>query len=230
MKNIFVILILLTFQIQAQSIEEVLKKVQEKNTSTNYKVNLKYQLYKGLKGTKLIEEFNGVLIKNKNNFYNKIHHTETVTTNKFYIKVNHDEKAIIFSEHKIKPQKNIMFDFGELLKQFENPKISEQGKYWIIEMITKEFSQLPYSKISLKIDKESYLVNKQVLILSRLTDFSKDTEIKNDFNLPKIEMVFEDYKEVTEIDLNVFDKNKYVLTKNNKIVTSQNLKNYDIIN
>lgn len=229
MKRILTLIVfILSIQIQAQSVKEILEKVQQKNAVFNYKVSLKYRLYKGLSGDKILEEFNGVIIKEGTRYYNKIHHTETIMTKKFFVKVNHDEKAIIYAKKTIKKQTDNITDISKLLTHFENPNVKTKDEFWVVEMLTKEYSPLPFSKLVITINKKDYTVKKQVLILSQLTNFAKEID-KNDINLPRIEMLFKDYRITTKNDLTVFDKSNYISVNNNKIVASNNLKNYDII-
>lgn len=232
MKKI-VILLFVVFSIltNAQTAEQILIKVQQNDSLANYKVDLKYQLYKGLNGDKLLEEKNGIYVKYNNNIYNKTHNTESIITPKFYVKVNHDEKALVFLKNKsIKPNTKSMFiGVSNLLKQFENPKIIKNDNFWVIRLITKEYSQLSISMITLTINKTDYKVKKQVLILSNLTNFAKNND-KNDYNLPRLEISFSNYKQVTKDDEDLFNMSKYITENNNKITVSNYLKNYEIIN
>lgn len=227
---VFTILVLFSLQIQSQTVKEILTNVQNKVTNSNFKVNLKYQLFKGVESKKILESFNGIYIKKETNYYNKVKNTETIIGTDFLIKINHDQKAMIYDKFKKgNNDPNNMLNITALLKNFENPKVTDLGNRWKCEMIAVEYSQMPYSKIVMYINKEDYNINKQVLFLTSLMNFSDDGS-KNDFNIPRLEIEYTNYSKPTKQDDYFFVKSQYIDITKSKVVPSTKYKAYEIIN
>lgn len=227
---IILIAIFLPVNLQAQTVKEILTNVQNKVIKTNFKVNLTYRLFKGIKGKKELETFKGTYIKKDKNYYNKIKNTETIIGANFLIKINHDQKALLYESFKnATPNKNNMLNIKTLLKNFEKPVLTNLRDSFKCEMVAVEYSQMPYSKIILYINKKDYSIKKQVLYLTSLINFSDD-ENKNDFSIPRLEIQYSNYSALTNQDKSLLKKNNYIVIINNKVRPSTKYKAYEIIN
>ncbi len=229
MKNIFIIIFFFFISFSnAQTAKELINKVLKVYRTSNYKVDVTYALYKGF-DKEVIEQYKGKYIVTHDSVYNKINHTEIVITPNFFVKINHDEKAVIYNKIENKSKKESYLNLDKLLKNFEKPEVINKGNQWQIKMTTKEFSQLKLSRLTLLINKKSYRVEKQILILSVLTNFSKNIYDKDDFSLPRLEISFGEYQKLNKLDLEIFNEKNYIINNKN-ISLSNKLKNYKIIN
>ena len=215
----------------AQNVKEILQKTQQHYLDVNFNVQVEYQLFKGVSDNKVLESYIGFIIKDKDNFYTKILNTETIFTKEFYLKLNHNEKALeyILSPQKDRVKSPNLYNISAILNLFEKPKMNETDQYWHIELITKEYSSFPISKMELDIDKKDYNVLKQVLIYSALTDFSEKNNSKPDYSLPRLVINYKEYKKNKKSDLKIFDINRYFLsTDKNNVVFIAPLNKYEI--
>jgi len=231
MKDIIYILFFLSSTVLfSQSLDEVLKKVEDKySTQGNFKVGMRYKLFKGATSDVIVEEYKGLLIIKDKSMYTKINNTEMISTKAFYIKVNHDEKAMIYdltsNENSIEQQINLEL----LLDLFDKGKIKDNGAEWECELVAKMFSQVPYSKVILVIKKEDYSLSKQIFYYSSLIDFSKKRGTE-DFDIARLEIEYNNILKVSSLDDPFFNKNNYVKVINNKIIPIGKYKSYEIIN
>jgi len=215
-------------QVHSQNIKEILTHIQQEVSTNDFKVNLKYQLFKGVDGEKSLESFDGIYLKSGVNFYNKIKNTETIVGNDFMVKINHDQKAMLYDNFEIdKSKPTDMLNLTILLKNFESPSVQDLGETWKCEMTAVEYSQMPYSKVVLFVDKKTYRIKKQILFLTSIMNFSDDA---TDFNIPRLEIEYSNYTSVNATDKLLFKREKYISIKNNKIIPSSRFKEYEIIN
>ena len=230
MRNKLFLMLVLIFglQVHSQNIKEILTHIQQEVSTNDFKVNLKYQLFKGVDGEKSLESFDGIYLKSGVNFYNKIKNTETIVGNDFMVKINHDQKAMLYDNFEIdKSKPTDMLNLTILLKNFESPSVQDLGETWKCEMTAVEYSQMPYSKVVLFVDKKTYRIKKQILFLTSIMNFSDDA---TDFNIPRLEIEYSNYTSVNATDKLLFKREKYISIKNNKIIPSSRFKEYEIIN
>jgi len=216
--------------LRAQTLSEIIQGAQNYTANNDFKVAITYQLFKGVDGNNIIEEYKGMYAKNKDSYYSKIKNTEIVYTPTFYVKVNHDQKAMVFVNNQVnKEQKNSLVDLDAILKNFENIKIIDKGSYWQCEMVAIEYSQSPFSKIIMDINKKNYAIKKQVLYLTNMIDFSDNERTKAEYNIPKLILTYSNYSDLSTYDLGLFKKNKYTTSSNGKVAPATKYKDYEII-
>ncbi len=228
--TIYILFFLSSTVLFSQSLDDILKKVEDKySTQGNFKVAMRYKLFKGDTSTVLIEEYKGLLIKKGKNTYSKINNTEIIAANDFYVKVNHDEKAMLFSAVSGENSAEQQFDLKSLLDLFDKGKIKDNGNEWECELIAKMFSQVPYSKVILVIKKEDYSMSKQIFYYLSLIDFSKKRGVE-DFDIARLEVEYNNFLKVSSLDNAFFNKNNYIKIINKKVLPVGKYKTYEIIN
>ncbi|MDR6299386.1 hypothetical protein [Mesonia maritima] len=130
-----------------------------------FKAMLQYKLYRSPEDPVEIERYKGVLIKGYQNMYLKIHNTEFITSSKYYLKVNHEEKAMEYLPLSNAGLENNPLDMKSYLKFFADREISDEGTVWACKLIAPKYTQLPYASVTFYFDKGSYEVEKQVVEL-----------------------------------------------------------------
>ncbi|TGD56849.1 LolA family protein [Flavobacterium humi] len=213
------------FCLQAQTVEEVLKKVNTEYTSKKcLSYTSSYNLYKKATDKKAYESYKGIFQKNISNaVYQKIDKTEFVLKGNVCLKIMHPDKLIEIS--KAEP-----FVLGEFSIQplFEYCKVKEfksNAGFWTIELEPKQFTDLPYSKIVVTVSK-SFFITKQVFYFNSGIDFSKDHR-KNDISYPVLEIIHSNHKRDKIAD-GIFSLGKFVSFEKTGIKPSLQYSQYNI--
>jgi hypothetical protein len=208
-----------------QTTEQIIKNLNKGYTSNDYlSCNLKYNLYKNVKATKIHETYIGVFKKNKTGFvYQKISNTEFIMTNKTMLKVMHDDNVISVA----KPSP---FGIGDNLItslltfcKIESCKLINNT--WKLVLIPKDKNELNYNKIEIYISK-NYKITKQKFYYNIGIDFSESLN-KSDVHLPVLEIVYSNYSNAI-INETYFSTQKYVTINGDKITPTKNYINYQI--
>lgn len=226
MKTIFsFLLIFITSLSFAQTTEQIIKNLNKVYTSNNFlSCNLKYNLYKNNKATKVHETYSGVFKKNKTGFiYQKINNTEFIMTNKTLLKVMHDDAVISVA-------KPTPFGLGDnlvtsLLSFCTIESCKKANSIWKLILIPKNKNELNYSKIEISISSD-YKIMKQKFYYNIGIDFSESLN-KSDIHLPILEIIYNNYSNAT-VNETYFSTQKYVSINKDKITPTKNYINYQI--
>lgn len=209
----------------AQTTEEVIKNLSKTYTSNTYlSYNLKYNLYKNVKATKVHETYSGNFKKNKtNSIYQKISNTEFIMTDKVALKIMHDDNIISIA----KPSP---FGVGDNLVtsllafcKIESCKLTNNE--WKLVLIPNNKNDLTYTKIEIYFSKD-YKINKQKFYYSIGIDFSESIN-KSDIHKPVLEIVYSNYSNAI-INETFFSTQKYVTINGDKVTPTKNYINYQI--
>jgi hypothetical protein len=210
----------------SQDAKEILKKLGIQYSAEKplqYKMN--YALFKDFDSKKMEESYNGFFYKNaQNEMYVKIGNTEILNLKKVNLKISHSEKAIEIN----KPISNYKgdFDLKPLLEMCKIEKCVDLKSCWEITLKTNSFTGLPYSKIILRVSK-TYFLQKQVFYYNTPSNFSKDYR-KPDAHYPRLEVNFSDFNR-NLVKASLLNSESYYTSFRGKIVLSQQLKNYEIV-
>ena len=213
------------FCLYSQSIEEVLKKVNNEYTSNKYlSYYLSYNLYKKQGDTKTYESYNGIFKKNmSNSIYQKINKTEFILKGNFCLKIIHEDKTIDIS----KPEPFVLGDFSikPLLEYCKVKEFKLDKGSWIIVLEPKQYTDLTYSKIVITVN-SNYFITKQLFYFNSGIDFSKD-HTKSDVSYPVLEVKHSNHtrNKVTE---SLFSLGKFISFEGNIIKPSKTYSSYNI--
>ncbi|MBF4485034.1 MULTISPECIES: hypothetical protein [unclassified Flavobacterium] len=210
----------------SQDAKEIFKKVGEHYAAAKplqYKMN--YVLFKDFDSKKVEESYSGVFYKNaQNEMYTKIGNTEILNTKKVNLKISHPEKMIEIN--KPIPDYKGGFDIKPLLEICKIEKCIDLKTHWEITLTTKSFTGIPYSKIVVSVSK-TYFIQKQVFYYNTPSDFSKDYR-KADVHYPRLEITNSSFNR-NPVNVSLFKSETYFNSSGGKIVLSQQLKKYEII-
>lgn len=164
---VFLIITLYSFCIQAQDLTEV-KELFSKTeayykNANEYSLKASYQFFEE-DNSKATETLAGLILKNGTNYYSKIGPTEFIYIDDNFIKINHTQKAVLFS--KITDEKTkTPVELSSLLKYFESVSISKNKGMVICNLLFKRLNNLPYSKMILFLDANDFSIKKQELYM-----------------------------------------------------------------
>ncbi|MFT7900106.1 MULTISPECIES: hypothetical protein [Flavobacteriaceae] len=232
-KGITVLLFLISFStVVAQSKVKVIlnsyKKTVEKDKE--YQVNLTYKIYKGYSETLPYEVQEGVFYKKMNNSYTSLSNVEIINTENTYLKINHNEKAILIANGVKKPQE-LHLNLDELFKYLEAEIIKENPKFWTIKFTPRgEITQLPFSKLIIELNKKTFRVKRQLFYYLNKMNFSENLRETDEANV-KLEVLFKNYKTSHFKKLiGVFDIKKYIKKEKGIYKPKGAIGGYEVVN
>ena len=129
----------------------------------HYTYDVSYAFYN--EGTAIpAEELTGKVHKNGKHYYSKIGNTEFLYAAHEFVKVNHDEQAILYSS--IEETQNFTpVQLNGLMGHFERIKTIKKGNEIRCEITFKKNPSMPYSGMSLVLDAKTHALKKQELFL-----------------------------------------------------------------
>lgn len=207
--------------------KEILRKMGEVYEKTSvYEFHMKYELFKGEKGTTVETTYAGYFMRNKTKVYQKIDQTEFITTPDFCMKISHTEK--IAELMKGETYKNQDIDFEKTIKECKEIKMEEEDTYYLITMVIKNASQVPFSKVKVKVNKSNFHLSQLDLYYSHLEDFSENPQ-KKDLHQPHVRVSYSKFSKKPSVTDGVFNYGMYVKTVNNMVSLTGTIKNYELI-
>lgn len=235
-KKVLTILCILCFQMhsfgQDKTVDEILSESQ--NTMKNFQnmsCDMNYKWYETYTTTKPSISYIGNLIKFENTVYSKINKTFFITDSKLNmaIKCNEAEKAFIVTNNaKIAESQSPLEVLNMFIKQFKTKHVKDNGNQWICTLTTDVITQLPYGKVEIYINKETALIEKQVLyFLSRVP--YKNEKGEREIGSPRMEIKLSNYKtNLSKQEKNMTKIASYVKKTGNEIVPTTAYKEFKI--
>jgi len=224
---IYILIIIWGCPLSAQiSHDTIFEKVRENYSSAKpIQFNTVYNLYKNYTTQSVNETYKGEYFKNQQgDTFIKINNTEYFLTKKISAQINRDEKIILVmgSDNLKKDGFNIL----QTLNLFNKGSLKDKKTHWEVELLGKQISQLPYSRIVIHISKD-YYIQKQIYYYSNGIDFSKDFS-KPDIQAPRLEIICSKPNRNT-ISSKIFDFSKYFTINGTSLKLSEASKDFSLI-
>lgn len=214
----------ITFAIDSK---EILKKMTQVYEQTQvYELHNRYELFKGHKSDLVVESYEGYLCKDKSNAYQKIDQTEMVMTSSFCLQISHAEKKMVLMKGQAFHNNEV--DFEKAIKECKEIKSEEQGKYYMITLLIKNTSQLPFSVVKVKIRKSDYHIIQLDLYYAETQDFSKNPN-KTDLDKPHMRVSYTKFDKKMNVDKSRFAFETYFKTINTMIKPIGSIAQYELI-
>ena len=219
------IAILSGFGCLAQTKSSVIDNVLNKYcTESSFEYKTTYNLYKTHTSSTIVESNKGIYRRSgRSQFYFKYDNMELFIEPKIVLQIDHNQKTMAVGKNDGNmPDK---FDIKQTLKGF---KVTEEKKVkdgWRLTLQTgNNPTGFPYSKIVLYITVD-YTIQRQIFFYDGEIDFS-DAFDKNDFNTPRLEVVY--VRSKTPVKLSGLKLDKYFVVKNHKAYPTELYNNYSI--
>jgi hypothetical protein len=208
---------------QCQTLNDVLKKMNNQFMSKSLQFATSYSLYKDHKTSVVHENYKGEFIKNKaNEVCMRIKNTDFINNNKFSVKINHDQKALqVFERKKFENE----FDVNKFLALCSLKSFTDYKTHWEVIFIPKALTGLNYSQILIQINK-NYTLKKQVFYYNYEMNFSKDYT-KSEMHMPRLVITFSDYKDTIE-EYKINSDLIFTESKSGQLILGQKYKTYEL--
>ncbi len=227
--SVLIFSVLSSYGQSALTVSDVFNKVNQYYASlSNYTFNVKYALYPNASATTHEEFYTGKVIKkDAEHYYSKINQTEFIQLPSVFIKVNHQEKALLYMEQPAKDTPSTLTDMSALLEGFERTTVEKEKGEYICNLYAHNITTLPYSRVTVHINAKNYNINKQVLYLSASQTTKKEDGTPQISN-PRLEISLTAPKNYN-IEDNTFVLSKYITKQTTRVLPSAALSAYQVI-
>lgn len=215
-------------QKRTYSADDIIKKASlayQKNNSFSY--NSQYVMYADYVTNKILEKYQGYIIKKNNSSYIRIKETEIITLPPYGIRIDNVNKVIaMIQSDQTTLQNPLVVD--HYLKEFNSKLISDKGEFFVCEIIpVNNIKVNPFQKIVFQIHKTNFHIEKQILYLFNQIE-SKDSKGRLISNKPRIEISFSTRSRNEKNESKLFRLESYISTKGNEIKPAHNYFGYTI--
>ena len=191
-------------------------------------IEMEYKMFRGYTGTNLTESYKGTMYKNEGVSKIDILGSEIIDLPEAKLIINKEAKTVTYHKKYNKETQSSPVDISMFLKFYKEASTKVKGNTIVHEMVLKKGIQIPvpYSKIVVYVDKNSYQMQKQELYLSTKVPFI-DKNGKEAPDLARMEIKFKTNpnpsKKVPKL------KDYVQIDANKKVRLSQNYAAYKII-
>jgi len=194
-----------------------------------FQIQMEYSLFRNIENPVIIEQYEGFLFKRNQDMYLKIHHTELLIVKGEYVKVNHKQKAIEYNKGEIFDLNNNPLKIEQYLSYFSEKEVFDDGNYWRCELSTPKYTQLPYGAITMFFNKETFVMEKQILLMvAPKSIMDEHGQLTEDLKYLKIEV--KNFSTTPKTQNKYFDIQEFISHENKAIKTSSKFKEYKLIN
>ena len=175
---------------QNKEAKELLDKVAAfYENSSAYQVELTYNMHRGLTGNNITESYKGSIIKNGSFLKMELLDSEILQFKEAQLIIDNSAKQVLYID-KSTGLDNSPLNISAYLDYYTKTVVTNKGNIIVCEMVPQEISgQLPYGKVVLYINKDTYSLEKQELFFSNLIPFkNENNEDVNDYGRLVIEL------------------------------------------
>lgn len=221
----------ISMNMYGQSMDSILEKTAMNfSKPERFSCKLKYTMYADDVSMQKKDETITEVIKQNNNYYMKMGSSEVVFVDGLYIKISHSEKMMSYTRintDSIDVTSN-QIPFMNFINKFDTKKVVDKGQYWLLTLETPMVTNIPYEKIKIEVDKQTYHILKQVYFFNRSMEKQYNFNASNTSH-ERLEIVQLSFDEAYVSEKNVFDTSHYLQAANGQLRPSNDFKNYKII-
>ena len=211
---------------KAADVKSVLKKMNEKYAEKNVSFSAKYELFKGHKSNEVHSFYDGLTYSYEGETYQKIDNAEFVYAKDYFLKINHDERAMALS--KGQQVINGTVDLDEALKECSSSKLIENGENYVIVFRFLATSSIPCSVIKVSVSKKKFLLKRMDLYYSYQQDFSNNFRVQ-DMHAPHLRVTYDSINFSPKVQKGKFDLTTYLSKENSILKPSGVCEGYELI-
>lgn len=146
-----------------QFFKEVLVKTEAfyKNTQS-YSIETKYEYFETQNASQPLETLEGFIFKNNTNYFSKIGTTDFVYIQDVFLKLDHAEKAVIYSKSEGK-NSFLPIELSSMVAHFESIVATSNKNEIVFDLSFKKELSIPYTKMVLLVNSKTFEINRQEL-------------------------------------------------------------------
>ena len=205
---------------------EILSRMQQVYAGDRLEYSCTYALYRGHASDSVYESYGGYVYRSGGCLYQKIGLTEFIYGKDFSLKVSHDEQAVGLADVQKTPVLGI--DTEEALKECSDILVEDGGTYYELRLIIKNTSRLPFSLISMRIDKRTYQLGQLDLYYTLVEDFSLSNR-QTDLQAPHMRITFSDLSTAPGARESLFSIATYLQKDDQTFIPAGICKGYELI-
>lgn len=225
MRLLLITFVLMSYSAFGADVKEVLEKVQQAySTRVSYKSV--YKLYKTHKSRDVHSSYNGEVYGDDGLLYQKIKNTEFVYAKDFFIKVSHEERAMVLDMAQQSAQMEA--NLNKALEQCSSSDIIEQDDYYTLIFRFKPTSTMPCSILKLRVDKKKYILQRMDIYYSYMQDFSTDYRTK-DLSMPHLRVEFKETNLKPKAREGIFEMATYLKSNKSMLTPVGKCTGYELI-
>jgi len=211
----------------AQDAKTIITKAQQCYNKDTYSLEMKYHSYATYTTNEVFTSYDAVLIKKETDVYYKISNTEMILVGTDMLKIAHDQKLVQHNQvnQASASQMNPM-DIEKLLPYFVKKEVKETDTTYQCTFYTSEITQLPYSRLEVFVNKNTYEIQKQIMYFNQVKKYKiANGEIKS--NYPRMEIIC--HPMGTDIDNEKFVLSNYIHKKGSTVTLHKKYSNYKLV-
>ncbi len=214
-------------QTTKEQVTQLLKEVQGVyDGNTSFELTTQYELFKGENGKEVLESYDGNIVKNGSDSYNRINTTEFFQIGTHSIKVNHDQKKARYQ--KVDVSKTPVVDIANMLTFFVGREVKETSDAYICTLTSSSITPMPYGKVILHIDKQSKRIKKQILHYLTKKPFPVKGN-KEEWDTPRLEITYTNFSTDVTAYLEKFNIKNFMSFKDDRAISAGLLEGYKIV-
>lgn len=219
----------LSFYGQMPSASTTIQKVDTYYRSLmEFDLEMEYRMYKGYTGNHLTESYKGTIYKSKDATHIKILGSEIIQFPEKQITINKESRTLVYSSSSGAVLQNSPMEISTFLNYYNETGSIIKGNSIIHEMVLKDIQlQIPYNKVIIYVNKDTYQIEKQVLYFTSKVPFI-DGNGKEVLDSARMEISF---KQSAKVNKKIPKLEDYVVLKaNNEVRLAKAYTTYTMIN
>ena len=224
----FLLPVFLSSLVSAQNAADILYKAGSFfKDAENYQMKVSYALYKNYTSNEVEEHYQGITVKQKDCYYAKVKETEIVSTAKWSITISNEEKLMLIHQNAL-PLIPKELDLELIKKYGKELFVQEKENEYHVTIVFNEKTTVALEKMTVRIAKSNYFIHGITYYYHELHDFSP-TYRQQDLSKPRLEILFFDYSQKTELESTVFEMATYFKKQKENYIPSSKYEHYELI-
>lgn len=224
-KSFTFLAILICFWGSSQNVKDFLNKLNENYASTELRqLDMVYNLFTSVKDSKVIQTYSASYFYGSNFSYRKMDGIEIICKDSTKIQIDHEFKEI--EVHYSNELELFDFDVSNMLKYCEKIDIIpiSSNNIYILNIRIKDNNMIPYSRIRVVCDNKAYIKSIKYHYAAQV---NFGTFYQPQYHFPVLEVVFSDYKKVSDLT-KIPALSNYIHLSDSSAIASGMYANYSI--
>jgi len=205
---------------------EVLSRMQRVYATERLEYRCTYTLFRGPESQDVAESYGGYVYREGGYLYQQIAQTELIYGKDFFLKINHDEGAVSVDIAQQSP--GVGINTEQALKECSEVLLDDGGAYYEIKLLLKRSSKLPFSVVSMHINKKNYELMQLDLYYTVVADFASGGG-NTDLQAPHMRITFSELKTDPDRGHELLEFARYLKRDDQTLIPTGSCAGYEFI-